>query len=125
MTPRQRYYRNNREKEIAASQAWNKAHPEEYAKKRHEGYLRNREKILQRAKLRFYGLTAEQYQELMVKFPDCGICHTTERQLQIDHCHETKKIRGLLCANCNTGIGLLKESPEIIRRAITYLTNTK
>lgn len=39
----------------------------------------------------------------------------------IDHCHKTGKVRGLLCKTCNTGIGHLKDDPNILRSAINYL----
>lgn len=54
----------------------------------------------------------------------CDICYQpniAHRDLCVDHNHETGRIRGLLCTNCNTGIGLLKENPLILDRAITYL----
>lgn len=39
----------------------------------------------------------------------------------LDHCHRTGKVRGLLCKNCNTGIGLLQESEAALKGAIKYL----
>jgi len=50
----------------------------------------------------------------------CVICQE-ELPLCIDHDHETGKVRGLLCRLCNAGIGMLRESPEVLRRAIAYL----
>lgn len=54
----------------------------------------------------------------------CAICNEvpqSERGLHVDHCHETNKVRGLLCHGCNTGIGALKENPKIMLKAIKYL----
>jgi len=39
----------------------------------------------------------------------------------VDHCHDTGKVRGLLCRKCNSGIGLLKDSPKLLKRALIYL----
>jgi hypothetical protein len=39
----------------------------------------------------------------------------------VDHCHTTGKIRGILCTTCNSGIGLLKDSKDILQKALTYL----
>ncbi len=52
----------------------------------------------------------------------CAICRIVpSRTMAVDHCHDTGAIRGLLCSNCNTGIGLLRDNPEILARAIIYL----
>ncbi len=59
----------------------------------------------------------------------CAICQTSKLQagkyrLHLDHCHETGIIRGLLCHNCNVGIGNLRHDEKIIRAAIDYLNRT-
>jgi hypothetical protein len=54
----------------------------------------------------------------------CAICHgncTTWKALSVDHDHRTGKVRGLLCQTCNTGIGALDDSPDLLRRALEYL----
>lgn len=57
----------------------------------------------------------------------CKICGMINdgKSLCVDHCHKTGKIRGLLCANCNSGIGMMKDSPDILRNAIDYLVNNE
>ncbi len=56
----------------------------------------------------------------------CAICGTTESigrgRLHVDHNHNTGKVRGLLCSNCNCGIGYLKESVGMLSKAIQYLS---
>ncbi|WP_374199094.1 endonuclease VII domain-containing protein [Microbacterium sp. KKR3/1] len=55
----------------------------------------------------------------------CAICDTTEaangKALALDHCHATNRVRGLLCDDCNVALGRFKDSPDALRRAITYL----
>jgi hypothetical protein len=59
----------------------------------------------------------------------CAICKNPEtvksvkgklKELAVDHCHNTGKIRGLLCYACNIGIGLFKNNPEILYQASLY-----
>lgn len=56
----------------------------------------------------------------------CDICGTEESQngkaMAVDHCHETGAVRGVLCWHCNTAIGKFNDSPELLARAIHYLT---
>lgn len=54
----------------------------------------------------------------------CEICHSAPSHysvLAIDHDHLTGKIRGMLCDACNKGLGLFKDSPELLEKAATYL----
>lgn len=51
----------------------------------------------------------------------CAICGKIPRIFTVDHNHETGCVRGILCSNCNTGIGLFKESEENLVSAIEYL----
>jgi len=52
----------------------------------------------------------------------CEICKSpTGPSFHIDHCHKTGKYRGLLCSNCNSGIGLFGDNPERLRAAAEYL----
>jgi len=51
----------------------------------------------------------------------CAICGDAQEMLVVDHDHTTGTVRGLLCHKCNQGIGLLRESKEIMQNAIAYL----
>jgi Recombination endonuclease VII len=85
-----------------------------------------------RRRAKRYGTTAEALVALHERQGGaCGVCGSP-LQLQgernssgvahIDHDHETGAVRGLLCWPCNTGIGLLGDSPERLGRAVVYLT---
>lgn len=88
---------------------------------------RNPEK--QRAYVTRYNLArscqgdADQYQQLFEEQGGkCAICkQECHRRLAVDHNHETGKIRGLLCMNCNTGIGKLQDDVLLLEKAILYL----
>jgi len=53
----------------------------------------------------------------------CMICSDHESKLVIDHCHKTGNIRGRLCNNCNSALGLLKDDPFFLKKAAAYLEN--
>lgn len=82
-------------------------------------------------KLRQYGLTAPQYDEMLEKQGFvCAICKKPEsmlsragkvRELAIDHDHQTGKVRALLCYRCNIGLGLFDEDPNRLRAMAEYL----
>lgn len=58
----------------------------------------------------------------------CAICKQSPdngKELCVDHCHVTGKVRGLLCDKCNRALGYLKEDPQLIRRAADYLDQSK
>ncbi|MEV6579128.1 endonuclease VII domain-containing protein [Streptomyces sp. NPDC051582] len=74
---------------------------------------------------RAYGITeAERDEMIAMQGGVCCICLTAPA-VHVDHCHETGRVRGVLCLNCNMGLGLLKENPDRIRRAIQYLEGTR
>jgi hypothetical protein len=55
----------------------------------------------------------------------CQICNTKDRrELNVDHCHTTGKVRGLLCDNCNKALGLFKDSTDLLAKAANYLRRT-
>lgn len=52
----------------------------------------------------------------------CPICQNYYGdELVLDHNHETEEVRGLLCRNCNSGLGLFKDDIDNFARAIDYL----
>lgn len=57
----------------------------------------------------------------------CAICGKEcdiHRNLAVDHDHESGKVRGLLCQNCNVGLGHFKDNPALLQQAIDYLRRT-
>lgn len=79
---------------------------------------------------RTYGVTLDWYNEQHAKqIGVCAICakpettviHGRQVSLAVDHCHDTGKVRGLLCVSCNQGIGMLKHDRDLLQKAIAYL----
>lgn len=81
-------------------------------------------KILRERSLKFkYGITLIDF-ENMLKLQEnkCKICKKhSERILEVDHCHKSNKVRGLLCHKCNKGLGLFLDDLEILISAVEYL----
>jgi len=70
--------------------------------------------------MRHYNLSKKEHDILLIKNNGlCWICLKREAKV-VDHCHDTKKIRGLLCYHCNTALYLI-EDKEALRRAIEYV----
>ena len=79
-----------------------------------------------------YNLSYEQYRKLFrAQKGKCAICKQPQtevfgktgevKQLCVDHCHKTNRVRGLLCGHCNRALGKMKDSKELLQAAIDYL----
>lgn len=119
--------------------------PEMARRCKRKHYLNNRDRILEREGKRYhdnrsrameyqmihkYGITMAQFDEILLRQGGCAICKspTANRRghkMHIDHDHATGKVRGLLCAHCNTALGLVKESVATLVAMIKYLNDNK
>jgi hypothetical protein len=77
-----------------------------------------------------YGVTNDELEQMLIAQDGrCALCPRDiafdhprrSRRPNVDHDHSTGKIRGLLCLPCNTGIGLLQDSPSLLEKAAAYL----
>lgn len=113
---RKRYY-NNKAACIASTTAWQKANPEKVKATTAKRALPRR--------LKKYGITLATYKAfLLAQLNRCAICHERKREgkeWHIDHCHETKKVRGVLCGGCNKALGLIKDNADTARHMAEYL----
>ncbi|MFI1506431.1 endonuclease VII domain-containing protein [Streptomyces sp. NPDC020597] len=70
---------------------------------------------------RKYGLTPKELDALITSQRGvCCICLAAPAA-HVDHCHETGRVRGVLCFSCNAALGQFKDRPDVIRRAATYV----
>lgn len=79
---------------------------------------------------RNYKLTLKEYDQLFHK--QCGYCYIClthqdklKKKLAVDHCHQTGKVRGLLCMKCNTALGKFNDDIYLIERALAYLKKSQ
>ena len=83
---------------------------------------------------RIHGITLKERDGLLeAQFGRCASGNGTEFQYKkgkksntgefavVDHCHDSKQIRGILCGHCNTGLGAFKDNTDVLKRAIHYL----
>lgn len=91
-----------------------------------EKYRSNPDKERNRQLIKNFGITLDDYDKMFNKQEGrCKICnrHRIEfnKALAVDHCHATGIIRGLLCRDCNTGLGLFDDNTETLKKAVNYL----
>lgn len=83
---------------------------------------RGNQKIAMQIRQRKYGISIADFKELLETQNNlCAICAGRMIPICVDHDHLTNQVRGLLCRECNSAIGKLKDSPELLRNAIQYL----
>jgi hypothetical protein len=93
-------------------------------------YHEKKDEYLEACYKRKYGITLNEYNRMLEDQGGvCAVCGkvcNSGKRLAVDHNHLTGKVRGLLCINCNQGIGHLMDSIHLLSRAIDYLelTNT-
>jgi len=131
-------WRENRrsEKSRERERAWreaNREHLREYFKKRQKEksaeisarqrayYAENKEAYADYERMRRYGLSKQQYIVLMQRQKNSCVCCGLKKKLFVDHCHNTKEVRGLLCLNCNTMIGHAHDNHKNLLSAARYL----
>lgn len=86
--------------------------------------IENKNKIKLRQIRRTFNLSEKEYNDLILKQKSlCAICQNKlkfDKHTHVDHCKETKKVRGILCHWCNVGIGHFKHKSELLRKAALY-----
>lgn len=119
-------YAANPEKYRARRKASWAANPERHVEYHREWRQRNRRKINLQAKCRTFGITMDDLLDLLARQEECcAICgrplDMVRASFTIDHCHTTGAIRGAVHKQCNTGIGMFGDDPDLLERAAAYL----
>lgn len=113
-----------------------RAKPKPYVKRsksrtKHLQFERGSPEYMRAARIKStYGLSTDQYKSMLdEQAHKCAICGVSASDLSqnlcIDHCHDTGNTRGLLCRECNSGIGKLKDDIGLITKALEYLIKYK
>ena len=113
------YRENHRKQQRDAARKRAESNPEAWSEFTHGRHLRHT-----------YSLSPADYRSMLeAQCGLCAICNQPERttakgkprRMSVDHCHDTGRVRGLLCNSCNRGLGNLGDSVENLRRATKYL----
>lgn len=127
--PLQEFWKN---KSVADGlQAWCKPCWKAVTAKRRNGPKRESELRQRRNRhlVNKYGITIDDYEKkLLLQKGVCGICfmrRSERHSLAVDHDHKTGEVRGILCENCNRGIGMFMHDLTLLENAITYLKTCK
>lgn len=139
------YYYQNQEESIKKAGDWKKANrdrvneqvkqdrkinPEKYKCWQQKHMEKEGELHPMKAAARRRKITLEHYQDLIAQQNNkCAICNREETRMHngkvtrlcIDHCHDSGKVRGLLCHACNTAIGKFEDRIDLLNNAILYL----
>lgn len=95
------------------------------ARVRHADYMSRNPGLKRKYRVKYqYGLTLDEFTQLKSQYPSCAICHgknDSARDLHVDHCHKTNKVRGLLCHRCNSALGFFNDNIELMTKAIEYI----
>ena len=101
----------------------------EKAQKRYQASSEHRSRLSEYRKKRYrkwkYGISNDEFHRMLIEqHGGCAICKTplwAGIKTCVDHCHHTGKIRGLLCGNCNSALGLFKDNIPFLMAAEDYL----
>lgn len=133
LTANQKYYAENQERERARALANYHANPAASKARRKKWKRENPTSAsasLRKTSLKKYGISPEEYDRLLAEQGGvCAICRKPEtvaekgvvRRLNVDHCHKTNRVRGLLCSRCNILLGYAKDLVGLLRAAAEYL----
>lgn len=99
--------------------------------KKKKGYAKDKSRLRRYNLKKIYNITLDEYDELFMKQNGvCAICGKKETRrnkynvwhLAVDHNHTTGEVRGLLCGNCNSMLGFVKDRPDLLLKAYSYLS---
>lgn len=103
----------------AKARAWKAANPEAWDRHARKSHL-----------MKQYGLTPERFDAMLAdQGGGCAVCRAPVADARgyrphVDHCHDSGRVRGLLCGRCNRSIGMMGDDPQLLRDAAAYLERT-
>lgn len=106
----------------AYNKKWQAENPEKAKASWRKAEAKSRD--LHRRRASKYGLTREQLDAMILAAEGrCELCGKETENLHVDHCHSSSKVRGMLCLKCNTGLGNFNDDPELMKKAIEWVSS--
>lgn len=127
---RRDYYQANKAKAIANSREWSLANPERVKERQARWRAANPDKLRElnrKSRLKLaYGLTVEEWETMFeAQGRACKCCGSPDPKASngwhVDHCHDSKRVRGILCQQCNIMLGCAADDPSILKKGAEYL----
>ena len=117
----------NRARILEVGRLWKQKNRKKVAIQARLRYQNHSQKELDRIRLNKYGITGEEFREILKKQGfKCPVCYRNiTKNPSVDHDHITGKIRGLICNNCNLAMGNAEDSPVRLRAMADYLERNK
>ena len=119
------YYENNTEEIIDKACKYQKDNAQKTTTDHRAWRVANRQKTKAYSLKNKYNLSLEVYESMILSQNGvcliCGNGPSHGKPLVVDHNHETGEVRGLLCTYCNLGLGMFKDSKELLTAALEYL----
>ena len=99
-----------KESRAIAHKRWRERNPDRHKRHKRNGVLKK------------YGITVEDYDQLLLSQEGkCACCKQHITKGHVDHNHATKQVRGILCPQCNTGLGMFNDDIDRLKMAVRYL----
>lgn len=125
LTKQRRDQRRKKEEHYANNPKEREIYLQDRKKQRTAYRILNREKLVASRLMNRFGLLPEDLERLLADQNNC--CKLCDIEFDgsvkrcIDHCHSSTRVRGVLCGHCNTMLGMAKDDPDTLKRAIEYL----
>ena len=122
-----RWRDNNRDKQHESCRKWRKNNPGKHNQFNKDWRASNPDKVRVSFLKNKFGITQLDFDSMLKEQGGkCAVCGADQpgggrKHLCVDHCHDTGKVRGLLCIKCNTGLGAFDDDVVLLSSALTYL----
>lgn len=118
---RRRYRDSHREELRLKGLAYNEKNKDARSRRSKAWAAANPDRVRDTVYRRKYGITLATYDAMVAERSGCCDICGKKRKLVVDHCHDSRRIRGLLCDRCNVGLGCFGDDPITLGRAKGYV----